>query len=349
MEPGRRNRRTIDAVALLGAAIVLGLTAVAAASAERHDRAVADAFGTVLAWADSLWRLAYVGFLGFALLVALDVLWHRRWRLAGDLLVATGLVVAAGFVLNGVVESDWLPVEAHLLSNWGYPELRVATATAILVVAGPELLRRARLAAFWTAPFATVGAVVLGSGLPSAALGALALGLGAGALVRVAFGSAAGVPSTVRVRAALASLGVEVDDLHPAERQRVGYAEYVGHDSEGALKVRVLGLDAQDTQRLARRWRLLAYRDPPRSAPVGRLEQVEHEALALFMAAEAGVRVPAVLMAALGPDGDAIVATRQPEVPPLELASPDDVSNDTLLALWRQVENLHGRASRTAA
>jgi hypothetical protein len=36
-EPGRRNRRTIDAVALLGAAIVIGLTAVVAASAEEHD------------------------------------------------------------------------------------------------------------------------------------------------------------------------------------------------------------------------------------------------------------------------------------------------------------------------
>ena len=72
----------------------------------------------------------------------------------------------------------------------------------------------------------------------------------------------------------------------------------------------MLGRDAQDTQRLARRWRLLAYRDPPRSAAVGRLEQVEHEALATLMAAQAGVRVPEVVTAALGPDGDALVVTR---------------------------------------
>ena len=340
-ESARRNRRTIDAVALFGAAIVLGLTAAAAASAEEHDQNVADALQTVLAWADSLWRIAFVGFLGLALAVALDVLLHRRWNLARDLLVATAVVMGAAFVLDGVVESDWFPIESHLLSNWGYPELRLATATAILVVAGPELVRWVRLVAVSMAPLAMLGAVVLGSGLPSGAVGALALGLGAGALVRIAFGSAAGVPPTAHVRDALTALGVEVDDLAPAARQRVGCAEYSARDAKGPLKVRVLGRDAQDTQRLARRWRLLAYRDPPRSVPIGRLEQVEHEALALFMAAQAGVRVPAVVIAALGPEGDGLVVTRQPDIAPLELAHADQVSDETLVDLWRQVNDLH--------
>jgi glycosyltransferase 2 family protein len=340
-ELGRRNRRTVDAAFLLLSAIVIGLTAVVASSAERQDQDVAQALQTVLAWADSLWRLAFVGLLVLALVVVLDVILERRWILARDLLVAALLVVGAGFVLDGVVRSDWLPVEDHLLSNWGYPELRLATATAILVVTGPELVRRARLVAAWTLPFATIGAVVLGSGLPSGALGALALGLGAGAIVRLAFGSAAGVPPTDDVRAALAALGVDVNELVPATVQRVGYAEYVGRDAGGSVKVRVLGRDAQDTQRLARRWRLLAYRDPPRSAPVGRLEQVEHEGLALLMAAQAGACVPEVVIAALGPEGDALIVTRQPDVAALELASPEDVSDETLRDLWRQVDDLH--------
>ena len=341
IERGRRNRRTIDAVLLVFAAIVAGLTAVVARSAAEHDADVAQALVAVLGWADSLWRVAFVGLLGLALVVVLDVLRCRRWSLARDLLV--GLLFVAGLtaVLGRVVESDWLPVDDHLLSRWGYPELRLATATAILVVTGPELVRWARLVAAWTVPFATLGAIVLGSALPSGALGALALGLGAGALVRLAFGSAAGVPPTARVVAALAALGVDVDDLAPATRQRVGYAEYAGRDAKGPLKVRVLGRDAQDTQRLARRWRLLAYRDPPRSAPVGRLEQVEHEGLALFTAAQAGVRVPEVVIAALGPEGDALVVTRQPDGAPLELASADHVSDEMLVDLWRQVGDLH--------
>jgi uncharacterized membrane protein YbhN (UPF0104 family)/tRNA A-37 threonylcarbamoyl transferase component Bud32 len=340
-EPGRRNRRTIDAAFLLLAAIAIVLTAVVASSAERQDQDLAHALHTVLTWADSLWRFAFVGLLVLALLVVLDVLLERRQILARDVLIAVLLVVGVAFVLGGIVESDWFPIEDHLLSNWGYPELRLATATAILVVTGPELVRWARLLAAWTLPFATIGAVVLGSGLPSGALGALALGLGAGAIVRLAFGSAAGVPPTEQVRAALAALGVEVNDLVPATRQRVGYAEYVGRDAMGSVKVRVLDRDAQDTQWLARRWRLLAYRDPPRSAPVGRLEQVEHEGLALFMAAQAGARVPEVVIATLGPQGDALIVTRQPDVAALELATPDQVSDETLLDLWRQVDDLH--------
>src|SRR4029079_14729440 len=145
-----------------------------------------------------------------------------------------------------------------------------------------------------------------------------------------------------RVRAALSSLGVDIGDLHIGERQQRGGADYFGHGADGRpLKVRVLGRDAQDTQRLARRWRLLAYRDPPRSAPVGRLEQVEHEAATTLMAAKAGVRVPEVVTATLGPQGDALIVTRQPDVAPLELATPDDVSDETLLELLRQVDTLH--------
>ena len=44
----------------------------------------------------------------------------------------------------------------------------------------------------------------------------MALGVVAGALVRLVFGSAAGVPPAAHVRSALAALGVEVADLRPA-------------------------------------------------------------------------------------------------------------------------------------
>ena len=140
----------------------------------------------------------------------------------------------------------------------------------------------------------------------------------------------------------LASLGVVVDGLRISERQRIGSAEYFGTSADGSpFKVRVLGRDAQDTQRLVRRARLLMYRDPPRSAPVGRLEQVEHEAVATLMAAQAGVRVPEVVTVGLGPEDDALVVTRQPDIAPLELSSADDVSDEVLEDLLRQVARLH--------
>jgi glycosyltransferase 2 family protein len=342
VEAGRRNRRTVDGIFLLAAAIVLGLTAVVASEAPEVDGNVAEALTTLFGWANGFARAVFVALLILALAVVVDVVLRRRWGLARDLLVALLLLAAVGFGLSGLVVSDWFPVKGHLLSQWGYPELRLATAAGILVVAGPELARWARLLALWLAPLAALSLVILGSALPSAALAALALSLGVGAVIRLAFGSAAGVPPTERIRAALAELGVELRELKPSEQQRIGAAEYVGHDQTGLpLKVRVLGRDSQDTQRLARRWRLMAYRDPPRSAPIGRLDQVEHEALAIFMAGQAGVRVPKVVLAAPDADGNALLVTRQPDVEPLELSSADQVSDEILEDLWKQVDRLH--------
>jgi tRNA A-37 threonylcarbamoyl transferase component Bud32 len=322
--------------------IVTGLAAVVAAAAPGVDEDVAQALIAVLGWAGPLWRTTFVVALGLAFVIAVDVLVRRRWALARDLTLAVLVVLGVGSVLGGVVESDWFPVEAHLLSEWGFPELRIACAAAVVAVAGPELVRSVRLFAGWLVGVAALGAVAFDAALPSSVLGALAFGLGAAALVRLVFGTAAGVPPAEQVRGALMGLDVEVSDLRVSSRQQIGAAEYVGHDVRGRpLKVRVLGRDAQDTQRLARQWRLLAYRDPPRSVAVGRLEQVEHEALATLMAAQAGVRVPEVITAALDPDGDALVVTQQPDVEPLETSSPERVRDETLRELWGQVARLH--------
>jgi glycosyltransferase 2 family protein len=341
-EPGRRNRRTIDSVLLFWAAIVVGLSAAIAASAPVHDRRVGDALTTVFGWAGAFWRAVFFLLLALAAAIVVDALVKRRWDLARDVLVAVGSVVGASVLLGGAVESNWLPLGLHPLARWGYPEVRLAGATAVLVAAGPELVRSIRLVAGFLIPLAALAAVVLGAALPSDALAGVALGLAAGALARLIFGTAAGVPPTNEVRRALLSLGVTVDDLQPALEQHVGAAEYVGHATNGdPLHVRVLGRDAQDTQRLARQWRALSYKDPPRSAPAGRLEQVEHEALATVMAAQAGVRVPAVLIAALGPDGDALIVTRRPHLAPLETYRDDQVSDELLDELCRQVARLH--------
>jgi uncharacterized membrane protein YbhN (UPF0104 family)/tRNA A-37 threonylcarbamoyl transferase component Bud32 len=59
------------------------------------------------------------------------------------------------------------------------------------------------------------------------------------------------------------------------------------------------------------------------------------------MAAQSGVSAPAVVTAALGPTGDAIVATRQPDVEPLETRAPENVSDEFLEELCQQVSRLH--------
>src|SRR5262245_17443004 len=80
-EPGRRNRRTIDSIFLLGAAIVLGLSAVVASSAPKQDADVAEALTTVLGWAGGFWRTVFVVGLALALVIVVDVVVQRRWDL----------------------------------------------------------------------------------------------------------------------------------------------------------------------------------------------------------------------------------------------------------------------------
>ena len=321
---------------------MLGLSAAVASSAPEGDADLADALGTLLRWAGPLWPGLFIGVLVLAALIVLDVVRQRRWDLTRDVLLAILVVAGAAILLGRALISDWFPLEPHILSNWGYPELRLATTTTVIVVVSPELVRSVRVLAAWLIPTSALGAVVIGATLPSAVLGALALGIGAAAAVRLAFGTAEGFPPSVDVARALSALGVEVSGLRPASDQHRGAVEYWGSDASGApLKVRMLGRDAQDTQRVARRWRSLAYRDPPRSVADGRLEQVEHEALATFMAAQAGVRVPEVVMAALGPDGDAFIVTRQPNVQPLEGARSGEVGDGTLESLWQEAAKLH--------
>ncbi|MGH3479844.1 MAG: hypothetical protein ACRDQD_23780, partial [Nocardioidaceae bacterium] len=277
-EPGRRNRRTIDALLLAFAALWTAAAAVIAKSAPVQDEDVADAVVTILGWAEGFWRLVVVVFLLVGLAIVLDCFVHRRWDLARDLLVTLLVLTGLGSLLGQAVGSDWFAADADLWSRWGFPEYRLAIVTAVAAVVGPELVVGVRRLLFWLLGLAALGLVAVSAALPSDVLGALALGLLSGAVVRLIFGSAAGVPPSDQVRAALVSLGVDVDDLQVALHQERGAATYIGHDNSGRpLSIRVLGRDAQDTQRLARRWRLLAYRDPQRSAPIGRLEQVEHE------------------------------------------------------------------------
>jgi len=80
-EPGRRNRRTIDSAFLLLAAIVIGLSAVIASSAPGQDRDVAQALTTVFGWAGALWRTAFFGVLGLAVVLVVDMVLRRRWDL----------------------------------------------------------------------------------------------------------------------------------------------------------------------------------------------------------------------------------------------------------------------------
>ena len=54
--------------------------------------------------------------------------------------------------------------------------------------------------------------------------------------------------------------------------------------------MKVYGRDARDAALMATLWRRVWFREPGSPARLGRLDQVEHEALLTLLAAQAGVR-----------------------------------------------------------
>src|SRR5688572_28124210 len=248
-EAGRRNRRAVDAVLLGVTALLTSLAATIAHSAPDEDQAVGQAMVTILGWSANLCRASVLCALGLSAVILVVITVRRRWALLRDVALALVVLAATGSVVGRIVGPDWLAVDSDLWSRWGFPEYRLAAAIAIATVAGPELVRPVRALLSWLVVAAGVGQLALGSALPSDVLGALALGLGAGALIRLVFGSAAGVPPSAEVRDSMLDVGVELDDLRPLARQEMGSVVYAGHDRDRhPVRVRILGRDAQDTQ-----------------------------------------------------------------------------------------------------
>jgi hypothetical protein len=106
-----------------------------------------------------------------------------------------------------------------------------------------------------------------------------------------------------------------------------------GRPRARSWKVEMHGRDAQDTQRLARRWRSLANRDPSRSVADGRVEQCRARGVGRTLkAAQAGSAGPTVVTAAARPRRGPRSSSRgSPDIEPLENSSPEDVSDETLL------------------
>lgn len=138
-EPGRRNRRTIDAAFLIIASVVTGLAATVARLAPDIDADIARALATVVGWAPNVWRATFVFTLAVALVIFGDAILRRRWVLVRDLVVGLVVVLVVGALLGRVVNRSWSLVEPHVFSNWGFPEFRLACAVAIFAIAGPEL------------------------------------------------------------------------------------------------------------------------------------------------------------------------------------------------------------------
>lgn len=297
---------------------------------------------------DSLFELVFaVGTLWAVGLVVVAALIARRWRLARDLLIAgVGCWIIARVIGQFVVVDHDLVKSLDIVTRFGdgspnFPAVRVAIVVAVIAVASPYVSRPARRLGRVLMLLMFFASIYLGTAAADGAIAAVLIGFAVAAVVHLAFGSPGGRPTTRQVKAALGELGIAVDrvELRPVQPSHGTVMEATRGDE--VLTVRVLGRDESDAQFLSKAWRWLAYKDGGPELHLTRREDVEAEAYATLLAERAQVRVPHVEIAGSAGPGTAVIVVRNPEGPRLSDVPAEQVTDDVLQELWRQVDAMH--------
>jgi uncharacterized membrane protein YbhN (UPF0104 family) len=329
--------------------LAVPLVAVTAANPQflrATERALDSFFATLPGSFDGVYAaLLALGYLWGLALVVLAALVAHRLRLAIVIAAAGASAWCAarflGFAVDGRGAWSALTAVFSTADPGPYPIVRLAVLTAVVVVAAPYLTRPLRRVGQVALLVVVPGSVVLGVGGIDAALGGFAVGWGIAAIVHLTVGSPAGRPTVAQISAALGELGVDVDAVALAPDQPGGSTVVIATRPDASrLRVRVYGRDAADTQLVAKAWRFIAYKDSGPTFTVTRLQQVEHEAVCLFAAHNAGVHVPRVVAAGVAGPSAALLALDQPEQPTFAEVPDGPQLDGGVESLWTDVRRL---------
>ena len=330
--------------AAFSAVLTLVLILVAGNGSTVDDNAL-DWVGTLPGWLRWLAQAAYaVGVLyGVGLLVGVGIFAKGRLQVLRDMLLAAGFAVVLVVVLTQLIDRRWPEFAFFDLNETRetFPAFFVTISVAIQAAASPWLTAPMRKLG-WTFILAATAASILGGVTTlSDALGAILVALFAAAITRYAFGTSAGLPSTGRVRDGLADLDVEVDSLSYTDHQPPGSVVLSGISTDGqALLVSVLGRDSWTTRRFSRWWKEAWYQDHGAQYGSDRRQQVEHESLALLLADQDGMSVPALVTVGMTALDDAMLVTDLPDHTLADVPL-DEVGDDLLADIWGELDKLH--------
>jgi undecaprenyl-diphosphatase len=342
------RRRTSDWVRLAVAVVLFAVLIVHEGNPGDFERNLFELLNGLPDGLRSFFRMLYsLAAIWAVAIIVCSALVARRWRLARDLAVAGVLAWFLARLLGYLVVVDaGLSKSLDVATRVGdsspsWPVVRLAIIVAVIATASPYLTRPIRRLGQLLILLMALAAMYLGLGLPDGVFAAVVLGWGLSAIVHLVFGSPGGHPTRAQVAAALAELDVPADDVELAPIQQAGATRMLARDAEGPLRIRVLGRDEADSQLLAKFWRGLLYKDSGPQLHLTRLEDVEHEAYTLLLAARSGTRVPAVVAAGTAGPGAALLVERPLVGPRLDAVDPMTVTDAGLDALWQQVIHLH--------
>ena len=278
--------------------------------------------------------------------------WAARRRQPRVLSIAALAGVAAALVMSSLI--DWFDRVApprvsvnadteSLLFGLEFPSASyVAALAAATVVIAPLLSHRWRRAA-WIGVF---GAALLR--MASAAVvpvnvgAAVALGATIGSLILYAAGAPTRQLPTDRVRSALRRLGLKVSTLD--RRDGADGRSFDAATERGPALVRWVGRDDRDADLLYQAWRSLRVRGAEAElAAVAPGHQVRAEALATYIAGDAGVSTPDVLALGDTDDDGAIIAVAGRTGVALTDLDEEELTDELLDRVWQLVAHLRER------
>jgi uncharacterized membrane protein YbhN (UPF0104 family)/tRNA A-37 threonylcarbamoyl transferase component Bud32 len=326
------------------AVVVLTFPAPGPTSIDSLVTGLVQALPGLLGW---FWELSYDLLLAWTLvLIALALFAHGRKRLLFEELLAGALAVGFALVAGRLAGTDWSESFKAVAASGAPPiylAVRLALATAVVVMASPYLARPFRYLGRSVVGIGAVAGIALGTSLPIGMVVAFAVGIGSAAIVHLLFGSPAGRLTLDQVADALAELGVDAAGLRQAPLEPRGVAIATAEAPDGrSLLVKIYGRDAWDGQLLASAWSSLWYRGDTPHLSLGRREQVEHEAFVTLLAERAGVSVLPVVAAGMASERDALLVT-ETTGRPLRTLHPLQVDDELLGGIWRNLGRLHAQ------
>ena len=338
-----RSASDLIRLAISGAVLVgIGAAAIPTAGIEQSVISFATSLPPML---DGLWHLVADVAAALAVVVILAAIVNRRFALLLDITIAVAACVALTSLAARIVVGAWPGIGSFFRLPGAlteFPTARLAVAATVLIAAAPHLVGPLRRVARGSVLFAGWSLVAVGHCTAASAIAAILVGVVSASIERLVLGSTHAQPTLDDVASDLEALGVAFSQLARAEQQSAGrFTATAVHPDGRRLIVKVYGREAADTQFLRSAWRALWFRGPTRTASVGRVQQVEREALLTLFAHEAGIATHEVIAAGVTAAGDAVLVLSDPGTTLHD--DPSAWTTDMARLLWGAVSALHGR------
>jgi uncharacterized protein (TIRG00374 family) len=340
-----RARRPTDVILLIVSVLGVVVLSLFAPGPTAIDTTVSDLVHELPGLFGWFWEISYDLLLGWALVLLIFALVGRgRKRLFLTELLAGALALALSLLAGKAAGTDWPSSLEGLSASHAPPvylAIRLAVATAVVVMASPHMSRPLRFIGRWIVTVGAIAGIALGVTLPIGMVAGLLIGLGSGAIMHLLLGSPAGRLTLDQIATALGDLGVEATDLRHAPLEPTGVALVQAVSPDGKqLLVKVYGRDAWDGQFLASIWSSLWNRGERLNLGFSRLRQVEHEAFVTLLAERAGVSVLPIVAAGMANERDAVLVTESTGRGFGSLGQ-HEVGDELVQGIWRAVMGLH--------